>query len=104
MSDDALDEVHRMLATFVAIKGMEFDRATWAAMAVSLATGMSKQEAAWAVGRLLDRPDNLKAERVGVVFTTVQKAKIRELSSAGDIAGAQTLILDEVEAQFGSAA
>jgi hypothetical protein len=42
--------------------------------------------------------------RVGVTFTETQKDMIKTMVEAGNVAGAQTLILDELGKEFGGSA
>jgi len=105
-SDDAILGATNVLATFKEIKGVQFEDATAAILDMSQAMGMDLQSATVQVGKALNDPiGGISAlSRVGVQFTEDQKAMIEEMVALGDVAGAQELILGELNSQFGGSA
>jgi len=105
-SDDAILGATNVLATFKEIKGVQFEDATSAILDMSQAMGMDLQSATVQVGKALNDPiGGIGAlSRVGVQFTEDQKAMIEEMVAMGDVAGAQELILGELNSQFGGSA
>jgi len=105
-SDDAILGATNVLATFKEIQGVQFEDATAAILDMSQAMGMDLQSATVQVGKALNDPiGGIGAlSRVGVQFTEDQKAMIEEMVAMGDVAGAQELILGELNSQFGGSA
>jgi phage-related minor tail protein len=103
---EVIQEGQNMLLTFTQIKGDQFDAATEAALNLSVALGKDMQSSAMLVGKALNDPiAGLSAlSRAGIQFTDDQKATIASLVELGDVAGAQTIILGELETQFGGSA
>lgn len=101
-----LKQVTAQLLTFGNVAGREFDRAQQAAVDMATRLGGEPQAAAIMLGKALNDPVKGIAAltRVGVQFTDAQKAQIRAMTEAGDVAGAQGVILAEVERQFRGAA
>jgi hypothetical protein len=96
----------RSLAETAGETGGNFDRATQAALDMSVALGTNMNSASIQVGKALNDPiRGLTAlRRAGVQFTEAQEEQIKKMVEAGDVAGAQKLILKELEAQFGGSA
>lgn len=105
-SDDAILGAQNVLATFTGIKGASFDSATQAVLDISQALGTDLQSASIQVGKALNDPiAGVGAlSRVGVSFTEQQKAQIKTLQESGDVAGAQAIILAELNKEFGGSA
>ena len=109
---EAVQEGQNMLLTFTGIKGANFDRATstMTDMAVAMnngsLAGVDMQSTAIQLGKALNDPlQGMTAlSKVGVSFTDAQKDQIKTMQEAGDVAGAQTVILDELAKEFGGAA
>lgn len=107
--DETVIAMQTMLLTFKNIKGDEFKRATEAALDMATAeasvSGRAVDLTAVSIrlGKALNDPIlGLTAlARVGVDFTETQKSMIREMVMVGDIAGAQAIILRELESEFG---
>lgn len=107
--DETITAMQTMLLTFKNIKGDEFKRATEAALDMATAeaavSGRSVDLTATSIrlGKALNDPilGITALSRVGVQFTESQKAMIREMVEVGDVAGAQNVILKELEGQFG---
>jgi len=105
-SQDAILGSENVLATFTSIKGTSFTGATQAVMDISQALGTDLQSSAIQVGKALNDPiKGISAlSRVGVSFTDDQTAMIKKMQEAGDMAGAQKVILDELSKEFGGSA
>jgi hypothetical protein len=104
--DEAINAMQGLLLTFTQISGANFDRATKSILDVSTAMGTDLRSAALQVGKALNDPiQGLTAlSRTGIQFSDAQKETIRSLMELGDVAGAQTVILEELERQFGGSA
>jgi hypothetical protein len=105
-ADVILKQVTANLLTFGNIAGEQFDRAQQAAIDMATRLGGEPQAAAIALGKALNDPIKgiTALTRVGVQFNEQQKAQIKTMVEAGDAAGAQRVILAELERQFGGAA
>ena len=105
-SDDAILGAQNVLATFTNIKGQNFGMATQSILDMSQALGMDLDSAAMQVGKALNDPvAGLAAlSRSGVQFTADQEAMIRAMVEAGDVAGAQEIMMAELNTQFGGSA
>lgn len=105
-SDDAILGAQNVLATFTNISGVQFDDATAAIVDISQALGTDLQSASIQVGKALNDPiAGVGAlSRVGVSFTEQQKEQIKTLQQSGDIVGAQSIIMGELNRQFGGSA
>jgi phage-related protein len=103
---EVIQEGQNMLLTFTNIKGDQFDAATEAALNLSVALGKDMQSSAMLVGKALNDPiGGISAlSRAGIQFSEEQKGTIASLVELGDVAGAQTIILGELEKQFGGSA
>jgi phage-related protein len=107
VDDEAIQSGQNLLLTFTKVKneagagGKVFDRATAAALDMSVAFGQDLNSSALMVGKALQDPiKGVSAlTRVGVSFTQQQKDQIKAMAAAGDTAGAQRLILGELERQ-----
>jgi hypothetical protein len=95
-----------MLLTFDQIKGANFDRATRSMADMSARMGGDAVGAATMLGKALNDPaKGISAlTRVGVSFTAGQQKSIKAMQQHGNVAGAQTVILKALEAQFGGSA
>ena len=104
--DQILKEVTANLLTFTNVTGTEFDKAQVAILNMSTRLGTDLTSASIQVGKALNDPiKGVKAlGRAGVQFTAEQKAQIEALQESGDVAGAQAVILKELETQFVGAA
>lgn len=105
-ADVILTKVTANLLTFGNIAGTVFDRAQQSAIDMAARLGQDPQAAAVMLGKALNDPaKGLTAlTRVGVSFTAQQQEQIKAMAAAGNIAGAQGLILDELSKQYGGAA
>ena len=110
--DETIIAMQTMLLTFKNIKGDEFKRATEAALDMASAEANVSGRAvdltstSIRLGKALNDPilGMSALSRVGVQFTEVQKEMIKRLVETGDVAGAQAVILRELEGEFGGTA
>lgn len=95
-----------LLATFKNIRGGVFERTTKAMLDMSTVMDQDLKSSAIQLGKALNDPvKGLAAlSRVGVTFTAEQEAMVESMIEANDIIGAQNIILNELESQFGGAA
>lgn len=104
--DDAITSLQALLLTFRNIKGEEFERATQAALDLSAALGEDLSSAGQKLGQALNAPDIAfrMLRTSGIAFTDAQEKAVKAMVEAGDVAGAQRKILNELEQSFGGAA
>ena len=104
--DEAVMSGQSLLLTFTNIGRDVFPRATETMLNMSQALGQDLKSSAIQLGKALNDPiQGMTAlQRVGVSFTEEQKAMVEELVKTGDLMGAQSLILNELEIEFGGAA
>lgn len=104
--DDQIQESTNLLLTFSEIKGATLDAATAISVDMAQALGGAPKDAAIQLGKALNDPVKgiTALTRVGVVFSEEQKAQIQAMQEAGDTAGAQAVILAELNKEFGGSA
>lgn len=104
--DQILRDVTANLLTFGNIAGASFDRAQQAAVDLATRMKMDLQSATILVGKALNDPVKGMAalSRAGVQLTEDQKAMVRQMVAGGDAAGAQGILLGELERQFSGSA
>ena len=106
--DEAIIGMQNLLLTFTNIggEGGIFERTTKVALDVATAMGMDLKSSALQLGKALNDPATglSMLTRVGITFSEEQKEVIKQLQATNDIAGAQTVILEELERQFGGSA
>jgi phage-related minor tail protein len=104
--DDAIESGESLLLTFTGIGKDVFPRATETMLDMSQALGQDMKSSAVQLGKALNDPINgmTALSRVGVSFTDQQKEMITTMQEAGDVAGAQGVILDELSKEFGGSA
>jgi hypothetical protein len=104
-SDEQIESVETLLLTFTNIGEDVFPLATETVLNMGEAFG-STDSAAIQLGKALNDPiTGIGAlAEVGVSFTEEQKEMVAAMVEAGDIAGAQAVILDELEKEFGGMA
>lgn len=104
--DEAVISAQNVLLTFRRIGSENFPRATEATLDLATAMGTDLRSAAIQVGKALEDPATQMTylSRAGITFTQVQKDMVRELQKSGDLAGAQAIVLKELETQFGGSA
>lgn len=109
-TDDSIVASEKLLLTFTNIKNNGpdkiFDQATAATADMAARMGGDASGAAIQLGKALNDPvAGISAlSRVGVSFTDQQKALIQSLVDTGDTAGAQKVILGELNKEFGGSA
>jgi hypothetical protein len=112
VDDEAIQSGENLLLTFTNIrneagKGNDiFDQTTAAALDMSVALGTDMTTASQALGKALNDPVKglAKLSKQGVTFTDAQKAQVKAMQEAGDMAGAQKVILAELTKEFGGSA
>lgn len=104
--DDAITGAQALLLTFTKVGGDIFPRATEAILDMATAMGTDLKSATLSVGKALNDPIKGMAAlgRSGVQFTEIQKELVENMVATGDVVGAQTVILKELETQFGGSA
>lgn len=83
-----------------------FDRASLAIANMSARLGTDMNSAAIQVGKALNDPIRglTSLSRAGIQFTDQQRRQIERMVEAGDVMGAQKIVLAELETQFGGSA
>lgn len=104
--DEGILEMQSVLLTFGNVTGDVFTDATRLGLDMSAKLGTDLQSTAIQVGKALNDPvQGISAlSRVGVSFTEDQKDMVKAMVEAGDTAGAQSIIMGELEKQFGGTA
>jgi len=104
--DSDVQAAENLLLTFTNIKGAVFDAATAISVDMAQALGGAPKDQAIALGKALNDPIKgvTALTRVGVTFSEEQKEQIKTMQEAGDVAGAQTIILNELNKEFGGSA
>jgi hypothetical protein len=106
-ADEILRKVTANMLTFGNVSGQTFDRAQQAAVDLATRMGTDLQSATILVGKALNDPvKGMSAlSKAGIQFTASQRESIKAMVDSGNAAGAQAMILKELERQFsGSAA
>jgi len=105
-SDEAVMHAETLLLTFTKIGRGVLPDATRAVADIATLMGGDMQAAAIQVGKALNDPiKGLGAlTRIGVTFSQQQKDQIKAMVEAGDVAGAQAVILAELNKEFGGQA
>jgi hypothetical protein len=112
VDDEVIQSAENVLLTFTRVrneagKGNDiFDQSTKAALDLSAALGTDLQAATILVGKALNDPiGGLTAlKKAGIQFTDAQKDQIKAMVEAGDVMGAQKMVLRELTTEFGGAA
>lgn len=108
VSDEEIQATMQKLAAFQDVAKSQdlMAKATMAAADMSAAGFGTMDSAATALGKALQDPEkNLGAlTRMGVSFNKQQREQIKTMTEAGDKAGAQAVIMKEVEGTFGGVA
>lgn len=109
-TDDSIANTEALLLTFTNIRNVGpdkiFDDTTRAAADMAAKLGGDASQQAIVLGKALNDPiaGVSKLTRVGVTFTDAQKETIKQMVATGDVAGAQKVILAELNTEFGGAA
>ena len=104
--DEAILGAENLLLTFTRIGNDVFPEATEAVLNMSQALGQDLKSSAIQLGKALNDPIGgvTALRRVGVQLTDAQEELIKKMVEAGDVAGAQKIILSELTTEFGGAA
>jgi hypothetical protein len=104
--DDAIVEAQALLLTFTKVGKDVFPQATKSILNMATAMKMDLKGATVMVGKALNDPilGITAMSRAGIQFSEDQKEMIKGLVEMGDVAGAQAMILAELETQFGGSA
>lgn len=102
-SKEAVEQGENVLLTFTNIGQNIFPAATEATLDLAARMGGDAAGAAQMLGRALQDPTAglQRLSREGIIFTEGQKAQIEIMQKSGDIAGAQALILKNLESSIG---
>ena len=106
VTGDQIAAAQAMLLTFTKIGGDTFPKATQAVLDMAQAMGSDAKSAAIQVGKALNDPiaGVTALGRAGVQFSESQKAMIASLVETNQLGAAQTMVLKELETQFGGSA
>lgn len=110
--DEAILQGQNLLLTFTNIRNSAdgtskvFDEATEIMLDMAQAMGTDAKGSAIQLGKALNDPTKglTALTRVGVTFDAEQKKQIKTMQEAGNIAGAQAIILAELRKEFGGSA
>ncbi len=104
--EEILKNATAQLLTFTNIAGEQFERTQLAALDLSTRLDGDLKSASIQLGKALNDPvANLSAlSKSGIQFSAAQKETINALAKTNRLADAQTIILDELEKQYGGSA
>ncbi len=104
--DETITSMHGVLLGFRNITGKNFEHASKAILDMATVMKMDLASAAQVVGKALDDPINGlgSLSRQGFHFTEQQKQMLKAMVEAGDMMGAQKIILEELDGTYGGAA
>ena len=104
--DEVIQQAENLLLTFTNIGGDVMPQATQAVLDMSTALGQDTASSAQQLGKALQDPIQgvTALQRVGVKLTDAQKEQVKAMVEAGDVAGAQGVILQELQKEFGGSA
>jgi len=104
--EEILKDATAQLLTFTNISGDQFSRVQSVALDLATRLDGDLKSASIQLGKALNDPvANLTAlSRAGIQFSADQKEVIKSLAESGQLAEAQTLILAELEKQYGGSA
>jgi phage-related protein len=105
-STETTEKAENMLLTFTKIGSDVFPETVKATEDMATAMHMDATQAAQQLGKALNDPATgyTKLQRIGVTFTASQVQTIKAMEKAGNTAGAQKIILQELEKEYGSSA
>ena len=105
-SDEAILRVQSKILTFTGITKKTFGATTEAVLDLATRMQGDLNGAVVQLGKVLNDPiANLGSlSRVGIQFTETDKAMIKQLAKSGDLLGAQSIILKELNKEFGGSA
>ena len=104
--EEILKDATAQLLTFTNITGDQFAKSQEAALNLATRLDGDLKSASIMLGKALNDPvANLSAmSRAGIQFSEDQKEVIKSLAEGGDMAQAQSIILEELEKQYGGSA
>ena len=104
--EEILKDATAQLLTFTNITGDQFAKSQEAALNLATRLDGDLKSASIMLGKALNDPvANLSAmSRAGIQFSADQKEVIKALAESGDMAQAQSIILEELEKQYGGSA
>ena len=104
--DEAIMDMQRALLVFRNIHGEVFTRTTQLTLDFAAATGQDAAGAAKTLGLALNDPINgmSRLSRAGVSVSDALKLQVEQMVRSGDLAGAQSLLLNELEKSYGGTA
>lgn len=104
--DEAILEAETLLLRFKSIGKDIFPEATKATLDLAESLGIDANSAAKMLGKALETPGVglLRLKMAGVAFNEEQLKMIQGMAEAGDLAGAQRMILDELKTSIGGTA
>jgi hypothetical protein len=105
IDDELIQMGQNRLLTFGNIQD-NFERTTAAMVDIAAARGEDMTSVAEAIGKALNDPASglQRLTRMGIQFTDQQEDQVRAMVEAGDVAGAQAVMLEELERQYGGSA
>lgn len=104
--EEILQDATAQLLTFTSIAGDQFDRAQVSALNLATRLNQDLKSASLQLGKALNDPaKGMSAlSRSGITFTNEQIKVVKHLQETNRLAEAQSLILDELEKQYGGSA
>lgn len=104
--DEILRKVTANLLTFGGVSGKVFDDAQLAIVNLSSRMGTDLQASTIMIGKALNVPEKgiTSLRRVGIQFTQQQQDQIKAMVAVGNTAGAQAIMIKELNRQFGGSA
>lgn len=95
-----------LLLTFTGISKKTFPDTIKAAQDMSTAMGTDLNSSVMTLGKALNDPAQglTKLTKQGVTFTDQQKKQVEAMTKAGNVAGAQAIMLKELQKEFGGSA
>lgn len=104
--DEAIQQMQAVLLTFTKIGRQTFPVATEAVLDMATRLGTDLTSSAIQLGKALNDPiaGITSLQRVGVAFSDAQKKMIADMVRQNNLAGAQAIILKELQVEFGGSA
>lgn len=104
--DEAIQSAENLLLTFTSIGKDVFPQATETVLNMSTALGQDLKSSAIQLGKAMNDPITgaTALRRVGVALTEQQMAQIKAFQESGNLMGAQSIIMKELQTEFGGSA
>lgn len=104
--DDATVAASALLVKFSNVKGDVFKQAIVSAADFAAATGRDLPSSISLIGKALNDPVRgmMLLRKQGVMLSTEQQAQVKAMVAAGDMAGAQAVVLGALQGKFGGTA